>query len=217
MNIQEFKKQADKDMAYKEKICTMRNTAILEFEHFFEVMGKSYSLWNAKMKLAVDQFSSCFKGYFEKNGFYVQGQNEFGQNGSVTEIVAKYKGLTFKLSNINYAGEHMYIQDFNDVNEEIWVALPTDVPNYSVWKDNIVVGEKRLVDIDDPVKETYKQFVEKFETEEEIQQLIQKINININHFQDSINAADSIDLCIHRFGTDDTYKNFEELIDKIGC
>lgn len=216
MNIQELKKQADEDMTNKEKICALRNSAILEFERFFEVMNKSYLLWNAKKKIAVDQFCSSFKRYFVENGFDVKGQNPFGQNGPVTEMVATYKGLTFKLSNINYEHEHMYIQDFNDINEEIWIALPNDVPDYSVWKDNIVVGTKRLVDMDGPVKDIYKQFVEKFETEEEIQQLIRKININIDHFQDAINAVDSIDLCIHRFGTDDTYKNFEELIDIIG-
>lgn len=67
-----------------------------------------------------------------------------------------------------------YINNFDDINEEIWFALPANVPNYLVWKDNLVIGEKRLVDMNGPARDVYKKFVEKFCSEDEIQQLIKK-------------------------------------------
>lgn len=70
--------------------------------------------------------------------------------------------------------------------------------------------------MDGSVREVYKKFVEKFCSEDEIQQLMKKIEINVAHFQEAINAVDSIELCIHRTGTDDVYNNFGELIEQIG-
>lgn len=216
MNIQELKKQADEEMEYQEKICTMQNEAITKFEHFFEVMDKSYILWNAKMKSVVDQFVADFKKYFKDEGFEIEDKCSSIQSDNYGEVIVTYKNLKFRLSSVNYDGEHMYIQNFSDITEEIWFALPANVPNYFVWKDNLVIGEKRLVDMNGPVKDVYKQFIEKFVTEDEIQQLMQKIEINVTHFQDAIDVVDSVELCIHRFCTDDTYKNFGELIEQIG-
>lgn len=215
MNIDELKREADEKMDYEEKIRTMQSATIKRFEDFFEIMDKSYSIWNAKMKDAVDIFVSDFKEYFKKNGFDVKEQQPYGQGETVTEIAATYKSLIFRLSSINYDSENMYFQGPDDISEEIWIALPNSVPNYYFWKDNIVVGKIRLVDMDGPVKECYKQFVEKFGTEEELLKLVEKININIEHFKESIDVADTIDLCIHRLGKDETYKNFDEFIDKV--
>lgn len=215
MNIDKIKQQADEETARLEKIQTSKRKAIEAFETFFGIMDTSYPLWNAKMKKAVDQFVSDFKDYFAQNGFTVQGQNPFGGSGMITELIATYKGVNFKLSNINYDGEHMYIQNFDDISEEIWIALPTGTPNYFVWKDNLVVGQKRLIDMSKPVKEVYKEFVDTLETEDEIKQLVEKIGINTKHFQESIDNIDTIDLCIHRFNTDDTYKDFKAFIEAV--
>ncbi len=79
-----------------------------------------------------------------------------------------------------------------------------------------MIGQNRLIDMDGSPKDVYRQFVEKFCSEDEIQQLMKKIEINVSHFQEAINAIDSIELYIHRTGTDDVYNNFGELIEQIG-
>ena len=107
MNIEKLKQQADEELAYQDTIKSLQSRAISEFETFFEVMDKSYSLWNDKMKVMVNQFVSDFKSYFEKSGFSVQGKNPFGTSGTITELEATYKTLKFQLSNINYDSEKM--------------------------------------------------------------------------------------------------------------
>lgn len=216
MNIQEIKKRADEEVDYQEKIRTMQNAAVTKFENFFEVMDKSYTLWNAKMKKIVDQFVIDYKKYFEDNGFEIEDKCSSIQSDNYGEVTATYKNLKFRLSSVNYDGEHIYISNFDDINEEIWFALPINVPNYFVWKDNLAIGKNRLVDMNGSLKDVYKQFVEKFYSEDEIQQLMNKIEINETHFQDAIDAVDTIELCIYRFGTDEVYKDFGELIEQIG-
>lgn len=216
MNIQELKKQADEEMDYQEKICTMQNEAITKFEHFFKVMDKSYSLWNAKMKNTVDKFVEDFKKYFKDNGFEIEDNCSSIQSDEYGEVIATYKNLKFRLSSVNYDGEHIYLNSSDDISEEIWFALPKNVSNYFIWKDNLVIGETRLVDMNGSPKDVYRQFVEKFYSEDELQQLMQKIEVNVAHFQDAIDNVDTIELCIHRFDTDDVYKDFGELIEQIG-
>lgn len=216
MNIQELKKQADEEMDYQEKICTMQNEAITKFEHFFKVMDKSYSLWNAKMKNAVDKFVEDFKKYFKDNGFEIEDNCSSIQSDEYGEVIATYKNLKFRLSNVNYDGEHIYLNSSDDISEEIWFALPKNVSNYFIWKDKLVIGETRLVDMNDSPKDVYRQFVEKFYSEDELQQLMQKIEVNVVHFQDAIDNVDTIELCMYRFDSDDVYKDFGELIEQIG-
>lgn len=216
MNIQDLKKQADEEMDYQEKLCTMRNEAITKFECFFEVMDKSYSLWNAKMKNAVDKFVEDFKKYFKDNGFEIEDNCSSIRTDKYGEVIATYKNLKFRLSSVNYDGQEIYINNFVDISEEICFAVPRNVPNYFAWKDNLVIGQNRLIDMDGSPKDVYRQFVEKFCSEDEIQQLMKKIEINVSHFQEAINAIDSIELYIHRTGTDDVYNNFGELIEQIG-
>lgn len=215
MNIEKLKQQADEQKVQQEKIQACQANAISEFDKFFSVMDKSYPLWNDKMKAAVDRFTEDFKEYFKQNGFEVISQNPFGQGGTITEIEATYKDLKFKLANINYDGEHMYIYNSDNVSAEIWFALSNDTPNYFVWKDNIVIGEKRLVDMNASPLDSYKDFVKKFVTEDEINTLVSKIRINTNHFQAAIDHIADTDLYIHRFGTESTYKDFKELIEEI--
>ncbi len=216
MNIQDLKKQADEEMDYQEKLCTMRNEAITKFECFFEVMDKSYSLWNAKMKNAVDKFVEDFKKYFKDNGFEIEDNCSSIRSDKYGEVIATYKNLKFRLSSVNYDGQEIYINNFDDISEEICFAVPRNVPNYFAWKDNLVIGQNRFIDMDGSPKDVYRQFVEKFCSEDEIQQLMKKIEINVSHFQEAINAIDSIELYIHRTGTDDVYNNFGELIEQIG-
>lgn len=216
MDIEKLKQQADGEMVYQGEIKALQAKAISKFETFFEIMERSSSLWNEKMKDMVNQFVSDFSKYFKQNGFSIQERNPFGDSGVITELEATYKNLTFKLSGINYETEKMYINNFQDVQEEIWIALPNNLPNYFVWKNNIDgIAGKRLVDMNGSPKDVYKQFVYQFNTEEELNQLMGKIDINISHFQESIERFHDINLCIHRFDTDETYDNFSDLIGAI--
>lgn len=216
MNIEKLKQQADEEIVHQDTIKSLQAKAISEFEVFFEVMEKSSSFWNEKMRAMVDKFVADFSNYFKENEFSVQGKNPFGTSGSITEIEATYKNLTFKLSEVNYESEKMFINNFQDIQEEVWIALPNDVPNYFVWKDNIDgIAGKRLIDMNGSPKDIYKEFVYQFNTEEELNTLMRKININISHFQESIDEIQNINLCIHRFGTDETYNSFQELISSI--
>lgn len=124
--------------------------------------------------------------------------------------------MKFYLTNVNYDDEHIYLNNFDDINEEVWFSLPANVPNYLVWKDNLVIWENRLVDMNGSPKDVYRQFVEKFYSEDEFQQLMQKMEVNVAHFQDAIDNVDTIELCIYRYDTDDAYKDFGEFIEQIG-
>lgn len=215
MDIKIVKQQADERTAQQEEIRKNQDKAESEFERLFKVSGESDSIWNAKMIEATNQFINDFKEYFEQNGFSTTCGNPFGNNGTITEIEATYSGSKFKLSEINYDGEEMHFSDYDVINERICIALPRVIPNYFVWKDNIAIGKKRLVDMEGTPVYTYKDFIKKLDTSEELKELLEKIEININHFQNAISNASTINLCIYRFKTDSTYRDFKEFIEAV--
>lgn len=222
MDMKSLKQQADDEMKKKEEIKLLQEKVISEFKLFFNVSEKSYSLLNLEMQKTVNRFKEDFKNYFEKEGFSIietnppVTPNAITDLNTITKIEASYNNLKFVLSNINYESNKMIFTNSQNITEEIWIALPTETPNYYVWKDNIDnISGKRLLDMNGPPQDIYKNFVYQFSTEEDLNKLSNKININISHFQESINNLKSINLCIHKFGTNQTYNNFQELINSI--
>lgn len=58
-------------------------------------------------------------------------------------------------------------------------------------------------------------FVDYYSTKKELQEVIEKVQININHFRNSLKDIDEYNYCIYKFGTDETYNVFQEFIDSI--
>lgn len=122
----------------------------------------------------VGQFVADFRKYFDKNGFDVELQNQFGSNGTITEVNATYKDLEFKLSSVNYDRGYMYIQGLKNINEEIQVTLADGFPNYFVWKENIEARGKRLIDMSGLANGIYKGSIERIVIEEELDKFIEE-------------------------------------------
>lgn len=217
MDLSKIKQKAEEEKAMQIEIDKMKKEAIEKFDTMFVIMKNSYNLWNAKMKEAVDKFIEAYKEYFTDNGFKMQVNNPFVKDALVGgEIIATYETATFKLSGINYEGEHMYIQNFDEnLCIEFWIGLPKDVPNYLVWKDNVNVSGKDTSHYGKNAIEGYKEFVNAFNTIQELTKVISKIEINIRHFSEAAERVNDIELVIYKFGTDTEYKDFKELWDSV--
>lgn len=216
MDLERIKQKADADKVNQMEIDNKKKEAIEKFDTMSEIMSKSYNLWNGKMKVAVDKFVESYKQTLMTSGFDVKIDNPFVKDALVgRDIIATYEDATFKLSDINYEGEHMYIQNFDDLCIEFWIRLPKKVPNYLVWKDSVKVSGKFASDYGSNTIEGYKNFVNQFNTMGELEEVINKIDINIKHFSDAIEQVNEIDLVVHKFGTDDEYKDFNEFWDSI--
>ena len=217
MDLDRIKQKADTDKVKQMEIENKKNEAIEKFDSMFDIMSKSYNLWNGKMKVAVDKFVETYKQTLMNNGFDVKIDNPFVKDALVGgDIIATYEDATFRLSGINYEGEHMYIQNFSeDLCIEFWIRLPKKVPNYLVWKDNVQVSGKDTSHYGSNAIEGYKNFVNQFNTMGELEEVINKIDINIKHFSDAIEKVNEIDLVIHKFGTDAEYKDFNEFWDSV--
>lgn len=217
MDLSKIKQKADEEKAIQIEIEKMKKEAIEKFDAMFAKMKNSYNLWNAKMKVTVDKFIEAYKEYFMTNGFKIQVNNPFVKEALVGgEIIATYETAIFKLSGINYDGEHMYIQNFDEnLCIEFWISLPKSVPNYLVWKDNVNVSGKDTSQYGNNAIEGYKDFVNSFNTIKELTEVINKIEINIRHFSEATERINDIELIIHKFGTDTEYKDFKELWDSV--
>ena len=215
MDIEKLKKEEDEKMDENERVEVLRKNAIFKFEKLAEISDKSNRIWSEKVKKIVDQLKQEFTDFFTKKGFEISRGNPFGKNGPVvTEINACYKGLQFTLSNINYEGEPINIRNSKDLNENICIKFPENSPDYFVLKRNIDIQDKRL--ITNYLEKTEQiNFANKLDTEDEINKLIEILNVNIGHFQESIDKSNSINLCILRDSTNIEYKNFEELVEDL--
>mgnify|MGYP000025432527 FL=1 len=217
MNLEELKKQANAENEKKEIIGNLQEEVIAKFEEFFTAMDTSYPLWNAKMKETVNMFVADFEKYFSANGFDIKvamplTDEQYGL------LEATYKELKFILSNVNYDQESFGLLKDGRGIAEFTFGCPEGTPNYFAWKDLLVVNKTRLVDMNGNVKDIYKKFVSKFTTEEELKLLEKKIEINIKHFQDAIEAVNDTDLCIfcETEKGHSVCKDFAEFIAQIG-
>lgn len=215
MNLDKFKKDADMEVVAKTEIAGLKTMAIEKFDEFFDVMGKSSPLWNGKMKKSVDKFIHDFVNYMKKNGFDVDCRTPQITENDDKRINAIYHDRNISLDGLNYDGEKMFLMVGDDCAAEFWFDLPNGTPRYCCWKDNITVSGKNVHDFGEFVNLAYRDFVNYYNTKEELQEIIEKVQININHFNDSIKDIDKYDYCINKFGTEETYNGFQEFIDSV--
>lgn len=218
MDINKIKQRADMDMIKQNEISNKKKDVIEKFSKMQEVMKNSYEIWNKKTKNAIDEFITSYKQYFMQNDFKIEFSNPFGQSNQLGDtIVATYGNTaTIKLSGINYENEHMYIDNFeDDIHVEFWIGLPKGTPNYFAWKDNIQVSGKIIPYNDNDLLTRFKTFVESFNTMEELNEVEKKVEINIQHFSDSVNRDKDIELVIHKFRDDNEYNDFNAFWESI--
>lgn len=215
MNLDEFKKKTDAEVVEKEIIEREKEDIIAQFESFLSISRESGQAWRKKEKLAVDKFISEYIEYMKNNGFDVDNCAPHISEENYPHITSTYKGKKITLSSINYDGEKMYLNTDEKCVAEFWFALPDDAPRYRYWKDLICVNGKRFIDFGDDAKSTYIPFINSFNTKNELDEVKHKIQINIEHFSDAVRDIDKYDICIHKWGTDDTYMNFSDFINSI--
>lgn len=215
MNLDKFKKDADMESVTELEIADLKKKAIEKFNEFFDVMNKSSPLWNDKMKKSVNEFIHDFVKYMKKNGFSIDCSNPEITESEYKKINATYRNKNISLNSLNYDGEKIYLMVGDDCAAEFWFDLPDEAPRYRYWKDNITVSGKSTHDFGQFANLSYKDFVDYYNTKEELLEIIEKVKININHFNDSIKDINKYDYCIHKFGTEETYNGFQEFIDSI--
>lgn len=215
MNLDKIKRETDFNETNENEIKELKKNAIHKFEDFFKISKESYSLWEEKMRKSVDKFVSDFAKYMVENGFTVDCVNPEITESNYPEINAQYKTKNISLDSLNYEGEKMYFMNDRNCNAEFWFDLPDSAPRYLYWKDNIVVSGKRLTDFGKTTDLSYQAFVDSFNTKEELQEIIKKLQINIEHFEDSIKDIDKYNFCIYKFGEEKKYMNFSEFVDSI--
>lgn len=210
MNLDSIKEQADSLEAENGKIKCLQEKAKELFKEFFSIMRESYPLWNRKMRMCVDEFVNDYIKCLEDNGFHVDNPKMEITNDSYKNISANYKNATIIMSAINYDGEHIFLDIDGNNSVEFWFGLPVEVPNYYVWKDNIVVNGKGLHDFGNDIYTAYEKFVDSFHSVNELEKVLSKIDENIKHFKDSIEKIDAYSLCIFKWGKEESYSDFEE-------
>lgn len=215
MNLDKIKQDADKEDVYESEIKQLKESAKQEFQDFFIVQGKSYPLWKEKMKKSVDTFVTEFVRYMKKNEFAIDGGDFKVTKDNYPTIDAHYKNKKISLSCVNYDGEKMYLTVNGNCKAEFWFDLPDNVPKYLYWKDNIIVSGRQISDFGAVVNLAYNDFVDSFNTKEELQEVIKKVHINIEHFKDSIENIDKYNFCIRKWGEENIYKGFQEFVDSI--
>lgn len=215
MNLDKFKKDVDMEQVTKTEINDLKKIAIEKFNEFFDVMEKSSPLWNDKMKKSVDKFICDFVRYMKKNEFDVDCANPQITKNDYKRINATYHNRNISLDALNYDGEKMFLMVGDVCAAEFCFDLPNRAPRYRYWKDNITVSGKSIHDFGQFVNLAYKDFVDYYNTKEELQEVIEKVQVNINHFNDSIKDIDKYDYCISKFGTEETYNGFQEFIDNV--
>ncbi|WP_313258184.1 hypothetical protein [Lacrimispora sp.] len=215
MNLNEFKKEADIEEQEKLLVEKMKEDAISEFKSFLSISHKSGDAWKKKEILYVNQFISDYVKYMKNNGFTVDHDTVEISEENYPSIVSDYKGKQIILSSLNYDGEKIYLNSKEKCVAEFWVDLPTDAPRYRYWKDLLVVNGKSYVDFMNNANEPYIQFINSFNTENEMKELRDKIKVNVEHSSNSLCDIESIKLCIHKFGTNDTYKDFSDFIENV--
>lgn len=215
MNFEEFKKTADMEVVKETEIANLKKVAIEKFEEFFEIMGKSTPLWDSKMKKSVDKFIDDFVQYMKKNGFAVDCEKPQITENDYKTINATYSNKNISLDGLNYEGEHIFLMIGEECVAEFWFDLPKEAPRYRYWKDNITVTGKNIHDFGENINISYKHFVDYYSTKKELQEVIEKVQININHFRNSLKDIDEYNYCIYKFGIDETYNVFQEFIDSI--
>lgn len=215
MNLDKFKKDVDMEDVTKAEINNLKKIAIEKFNEFFDVMGKSSTLWNDKMKKTVDEFIRDFINYMKKNGFDVDRAIPHITENDCIRINATYHDRNIYLDALNYNGENMYLMVGDVCAAEFWFDLPKGAPRYRYWKDNITVSGKSTHDFGEFANLAYKDFVDYYNTKEELQEVIEKVQININHFNDSIKDIDKYDYYVNKFGAEETYNGFQEFIDSV--
>ena len=215
MNLEKIKRDADMEIIIEKEIVDLKKIAIEKFGEFFEVMGESYLLWNLKMKKSVDKFIYDFVKYMKENGFDVDCEKPQITENDYKTINAIYHNQNISLRDLNYDGEKVYLMVGNICAAEIWFDLPDKAPRYRFWKDNITVSGKSIHDFGESVALAYKSFVDYYNTKEELQEVVKKVQINIDHFNEAIKDIDKYDYCINKFGTDETYHGFQEFIDNV--
>lgn len=215
MNLDKFKADVDLESTSKEEINDLKNKAIIKFDEFFAYCSKSAPLWNEKMKKSVDAFTSDFVRCMESNGLVVDCCNPKITEDDYPSIKAKYKDKTISLESLNYDGEKIYLMTNQDCKAEFWFDLPSDAPRYRYWKDSITVNGRNIHDF--LVKEnlSYKAFVDSFDTKDELQEIIEKVQINIEHFKKSIEDIDKYDFVINKFGDEKVYHEFQDFFESI--
>lgn len=215
MNLDKFKADVDLEIASKEEINELKNKAIIKFEEFFEYGSKSAPLWNEKMKKSVDAFVGDFVRYMESNEFTVDCCHPQITEDDYPSIKAKYKDKTILLESLNYDGEKIYLMANQDCKAEFWFDLPSDAPRYLYWKDNITVSGRNINDFGGNSNLAYKPFVNSFSSKDELQEIIEKIQINIDHFKKSIEDIDKYDFVIKKFGDEKVYNEFQDFFESI--
>ena len=215
MNLDKIKQEADEKDVYENEIKQLKESAKQEFQVLFSVEGKSYPLWKEKMKKSVDTFVTDFVRYMKKNEFVIECEDFKVTEDNYTEINAHYKSEKISLSCVNYDGEKMCFMVNGDCKAEFWFDFPDNVPKYLYWKDNISVNGKQLSDFGTIVNLAYNDFVDSFNAKDELQEVIKKVQINIEHFKNSIENIDKYNFCIRKWGEEKVYKGFQEFVDSI--
>lgn len=215
MNLDKLKKDADMEAITEKEISELKETALDKFEEFFQAMEKSTPLWNLKMKKSVDKFVYDFVKYMKENAFDVDYEKPQITENAYKRITATYHNKNIILDSLNYDGEKIFLLLGNACVAEFWFDLPKEAPRYLFWKDNIIVSGKSTHDFGGFVSQSFKAFVNYYNTKEELQEVIKKVQINIDHFNDSLKDIDKYDYCINKFGTDETYNGFQEFIDSV--
>ncbi len=209
MDMKKFKEIAEKGEEDKKEILSLKVEAKQKFKDFFQVMSESDNIYREKKEKFVNQFIEDFIKTMEKEGLSIKKEFDIGI------VSAEYNDRIIEIRDINYERDKFYLCIDGECNTEFWVTLPPTSPDYEVWKDNIVICGKELSDFSNNLFDAYENFVDYFQTKEEIKEIIKKVQINIDHFSESIKDADKCDYCIQKWGTEEIYKNFNGFFESI--
>lgn len=215
MNLDKFKEEADLEIVSQKEIAELKNKAIIKFEEFFAYCSKSAPLWNEKMKKSVDAFISDFVRCMEDNGFTLDCCCPKITENNYPSIKAQYKDKFISLEALNYDGEKIDLMTDQDCKAEFWFDLPADAPRYRYWADNITVSGRNIHDFGEKANLSYKAFVDSFNTKDELQKVIEKIQVNIEHFKKSIEDIDEYEFVIIKFGDEKVYNKFQDFFESI--
>lgn len=216
MDIEKIKQQADEKKNQQDEILKLQVLAEKDFNYFFEVSNKCFSLWKDKLEMTVSQFTKDFINYFKQNDFEIKFGNEFGYTTTITTtttiIEADYNGSKIVLSKINYLNGKMSITNFDGNTEDICITLPPGATNYFYWKESKVLGDDLVSETAGPYKNTYKEFVKKFDSLEKIDELSKQIKIHVDHFQKGIDEVNTAEFYVFRTKDNKAYRSFNEFI-----
>ncbi|APF21803.1 hypothetical protein [Clostridium butyricum] len=205
MNMEEFKKQAEKKMKQKEEIIGLKTNVISTYEKFIDIQNNYSVLHDRHNKYYIQEVKNEIKNYFEKNNFEVEGDS--------IEIVAKYQDSEVGIQ-------------VNE-NEDGYLDVYTNIKSDGVYRTMVVEPsvEDRMeltmgfcsivVNNNDIYNENYKNEINKCVNYDELSKAEININNNIEQLNWNKTKIDSLEYKYYSKSDGKEYGNFKEFFEEL--